>query len=149
MGNAHSLTAIVPLILDRAGVRSVTVEESFVNQIYEGLGSRISGNRHLSKFSVSELHAANILVGAERRVVDQISITVDSVGRRNTVGVSIGRDAEYDLIRGDSGTDPSVDRLEGGAIRNFGTNIVQRSVGTDARGSPWTLQSGLSGGLFV
>jgi len=139
MGNAHSLTAIVPLILDRAGVGSVTVKESFVNQIYEVLGPRISGSCNFREFSVSELQAANVLAGAERRVVGQISIAVDSVGRRNTVGVSVSGDAEHELIQGDSGTEPGVNCLEGGAIWNLGTSVVQRSVGTDARGSPWSL----------
>jgi len=149
MGNAHSLTTIVPPILDRAGVGSVAVDESFVNQIYEGLGPRINCNCNFSRFSVSELLAVNTLAGAERRVVGQISIAVDSIRRRNAVGVSIGGDTEYDLVRGDTGTDPSVNGLEGGTVRNLGTSVIQRSVGTDTRGSPWTLQSGLSDVLLV
>jgi len=82
MEAAHGLTAIVPPILDTAGVGSINVEESLVNQIYEILSPRISGNLGF-KFSVSELLVArgDILAGAERRVVDQISIAVDSVGR--------------------------------------------------------------------
>jgi len=149
MGNAHSLTAIVPPILDRVGVGSVTVEESFVNQICEGLAPCISGNCNFSNSPASQLLAANLLAGAERRVIGQISITVNSVGRRDTVDVSKGGDAEHDLIRGDSGTDPSVDCLEGRAIRNLGTNVIQRSVGTDASGSPWSLQSVLSDVFLV
>ena len=120
---------------------SVAVDESLVNQICEGLGPRIGCNCNFSGFSVSKLLAGNTLVGAERGVIGQISIAVDSIGRRNTVGVSIGGDAKHDLVRGDSGTDPSVNGLDGGAIRNLGTSVIQRSVRTDTRGSPWALQT--------
>jgi len=75
-------------------------------------------------------------------VIGQISGAVNGVGRRYGVGVAIGWNAQHDLVRGETGSDPCLDGLGAGAGWNLGTRVIQRSVGTDTRGSrPLTLEN--------
>lgn len=135
----YSLTAFVELILDSAGGGPIFIEESFGDQICESLAIRF-------EFWVSALigSVGNSVLG-ERRVIGQISGAVNSVGRCDNVGVAIGWNAQHDLVRGETGSDPCLDGLGAGASLNLGARVIQRGVGTDTRGSgPLTLRNQLS-----
>lgn len=143
-GNTHGLTAFVELVVHSAGWSSVVVEESFGDQNREILDVRL-------RLWVSALicGVGNGVLG-ERGEVCQISRAVNGVGSRNSVGVAIGGDAEQDLVCWETGSSPCLDSFDTGAILNLRTGIVQRSVGTDARGGgPLTLQNELSGVFLV
>ena len=64
--------------------------------------------------------------------------------------MTIGGNAQHDLVRRETGSDPSLDGPGGGASLNLRTSVIQRSVGADTRGgSPLTLQNRLSGVFLV
>jgi len=132
--NEGGLTAVVELEFHSAGRGSIVVEESIANQ-----GSKVQDVRFSLRVSAL-IHAASSRVLGERRMGSQASRAVDGIGRRNGVGVAIGRDAKHDLACRETGISPSLNGIGRRASLDGRTRVIQRSVGTDPRvGSPLTV----------
>lgn len=86
----------------------------------------------------------------EFRVVGQVSGSVEGIRRQNGVGVAVGRNAEQGFVGGKTGSGPSLDSFEAGAILDLSTRVIQRSVGTNTRRiAVLGLQNDLSDELLV
>lgn len=142
--DTYSLTAVVEEIFHSAGGSSIVVEDSLADQSRKVQDVRLS-------FRVSALiHAASSRVLGERRMGSQVSRAVDSIGRRNRIGVAIGGNAKHHLVQREAGAIPSLNGVGRGASLDIGTRVSQRSIGADARvGTPLTLQNKLSDMLLT
>ena len=134
--NTYSLTAVVEHRFHSAGGGSIVVEEPVANQ-----SSKVHDVRFSLRISAL-IHGATSRVLGERRMGGQVSRAVDSIGRRNGIGVAISGNAEHNLFCGETCINPSLDGLGRGANLDGRTRVIQRSVGTDTRvGGPLTLQN--------
>lgn len=87
----YSLTAFVEKIFHSIGRGSVVLEESFANQSGKVLDVR-------RRLWVSALiHSARKSALGELSMGSQISTAVDGIGRRDGIGVGIGRNAKLYL----------------------------------------------------
>ena len=129
---ADRLAALVELGFHSAGRGSIVIEESATDHSGEGQGVHRG-------FRVSALiNGTGRRVLGESRVGSQVSRTADGIGRSDGKGVAIAGNTKGNLVRRETGGDPSLDSLGGGASLEGRARVIQRSVGTDAS-TPLTL----------
>lgn len=100
------MAAAVKSVGDSASGGAILVKESLSDHVREG--EDVHHGFHVSTL----IEGTRARSGSERRVIDQISRAVKGIGCGDVEGVAVGGNTKYDLLRRETGSNPSIDSLD-------------------------------------